>query len=82
MIRQLVQTQGNSTYNILTLLLRLALGLVILPHGAQKLLGWFGGYGYKGMMDYFVQTMRLLYVFGLLAIIAVPLGCDEIRYTA
>ncbi len=25
------------------LIQRAALGLVILPHGAQKLLGWFGG---------------------------------------
>jgi len=24
---------------------RLALGLVMFPHGAQKMLGWFGGYG-------------------------------------
>lgn len=43
---------------------------MILPHGAQKLLGWFGGYGYKGTMDYFTQTMRIPYAFGLLAIIA------------
>jgi putative oxidoreductase len=30
------------------LVLRLAVGLVIAPHGAQKLFGWFGGYGIKG----------------------------------
>ena len=28
--------------------LRVALGLTIFPHGAQKLLGWFGGNGYRG----------------------------------
>jgi putative oxidoreductase len=32
-------------------LLRLTLGLVMFPHGAQKLLGWFGGYGFAGTMD-------------------------------
>ena len=30
------------------LVLRLAVGLTIAPHGAQKLFGWFGGYGIKG----------------------------------
>jgi len=30
------------------LVLRLAVGLTIAPHGAQKLFGWFGGYGVKG----------------------------------
>ena len=30
------------------LVLRLAVGLIIAPHGAQKLFGWFGGYGIKG----------------------------------
>jgi uncharacterized membrane protein YphA (DoxX/SURF4 family) len=27
------------------LVLRLTLGLVMFPHGAQKLLGWYGGFG-------------------------------------
>lgn len=34
-----------------TLLIRLALGLVIFPHGAQKALGWFGGAGFGGSME-------------------------------
>jgi putative oxidoreductase len=29
-------------------LLRVTLALVIWPHGAQHLLGWFGGYGFAG----------------------------------
>ena len=32
---------------------RLALGLVMFPHGAQKMLGWFGGYGFTGTMGFF-----------------------------
>ncbi len=35
---------------------RAALGLVMLPHGAQKLLGWFGGYGWSGTMGYFTAN--------------------------
>jgi len=38
---------------------RLALAVVIWPHGAQKLLGWFGGYGYSGTMQAFTTTMGI-----------------------
>ncbi|WP_350287401.1 DoxX family protein [uncultured Croceitalea sp.] len=38
---------------------RLTLGLVILPHGAQKLLGLFGGYGYSATMDSLTTQMGL-----------------------
>jgi putative oxidoreductase len=33
--------------------LRLALAIVMFPHGAQHLLGWFGGYGFSGTMEFF-----------------------------
>lgn len=31
--------------DVAALIMRLALGLVMFPHGAQMVLGWFGGYG-------------------------------------
>ena len=34
-------------------LLRLTLAVVMFPHGAQKVLGSFGGYGFKGTVDFF-----------------------------
>lgn len=52
------------------LVLRLTLGLMIIPHGAQKLLGWFGGYGFAGTMGYFTDALGIPYAFGLLAILA------------
>ncbi|SDT96051.1 putative oxidoreductase [Pseudomonas pohangensis] len=30
------------------LVLRVGLGLALIPHGAQKLFGWFGGHGLQG----------------------------------
>ena len=49
--------------------LRLALGLMIFPHGAQKLLGWFGGYGFNGTMGYFTGTVGAPWLVGLLVIL-------------
>jgi len=54
--------------------LRLALGLMILPHGLQKTLGWFGGYGFKGTMGYLTGTVGAPWVFALLAILAESVG--------
>ncbi len=43
-----------STSNEVSLtLLRLVLGVVFFAHGAQKLLGWFGGYGFQGTIGFF-----------------------------
>jgi putative oxidoreductase len=38
---------------------RVLLGVVMFPHGAQKLLGWFGGYGFDGTMKFFTEVMHL-----------------------
>lgn len=46
-------------------ILRLALAVVIFPHGAQKLLGLFGGYGFKGTMAFFTDTMGIPWLLAL-----------------
>ncbi|OYQ48226.1 hypothetical protein CHU92_00815 [Flavobacterium cyanobacteriorum] len=51
------------------LVLRLFLAVVIFPHGAQKLLGWFGGFGFSGTMNYFTETVGLPWLVGLLVIV-------------
>ena len=42
---QKILTTDNA---IAPLILRVGLGLALIPHGAQKLFGWFGGYGLQG----------------------------------
>jgi putative oxidoreductase len=51
MWRQLTRTDDTVT----ALVLRLALGSVMFAHGAQKLLGWFGGRGFFGTIELFHQ---------------------------
>ena len=55
-------------------LARLTLGIVMFPHGAQKALGLFGGYGFHGTMNFFTQQMHIPAVFAVLAIAAEFLG--------
>lgn len=46
------------------------LGIVFFPHGAQKVLGWFGGYGFRATLASFTDKMHIPLIFALLAIIA------------
>ena len=60
-----------STSNDLTLtILRLVLGVVFFAHGAQKMLGWFGGYGFHGTMGFFTAKMGIPAPLAFLAICA------------
>ena len=52
------------------LIARLTLGIVMFPHGAQKALGWFGGYGFSGTMNFFTQSMHIPAPLAFLAIAA------------
>jgi putative oxidoreductase len=65
-MNKIIATNSN---NWPALIARLALGLTIFPHGAQKLLGWFGGYGLSGTMGFFTGQMHLPYIIGLLVIL-------------
>ncbi|WP_264210855.1 DoxX family protein [Leisingera thetidis] len=40
-------------------LIRVAAGLTLVPHGAQKLFGWFGGYGLNGTGQFFEEALGL-----------------------
>jgi len=70
MIRKLIATNDDAAITIL----RLVLGVVFFAHGAQKALGWFGGYGFAGTMGFFTGMMHIPAVFAFLAIAAEFLG--------
>lgn len=56
------------------LILRLTLGVVIWPHGAQKLLGWYGGFGFSGTMGFFTEQMHIPWIVAFLVVIGESLG--------
>lgn len=55
------------------LFVRLALGAVILPHGMQKALGSFGGYGFEATLGFF-QSSGMPLLLGVLVILAEFVG--------
>jgi len=52
---------------------RVILGLVMFPHGMQKLLGWWGGYGWDATLNAF-NDMSIPYPVGVLVILGESLG--------
>lgn len=65
-MRKILATNPTNTT---ALLARLALGIVVFPHGAQKLLGWFGGYGFNGTMGFLTGSAGLPSVIAFLVIL-------------
>lgn len=57
-----------------SLIVRVSLGAVMFPHGAMKLLGWFGGSGVSGTIVAFSQNFHIPPFLTLLVIAAESLG--------
>jgi putative oxidoreductase len=70
MIRKLFATDGSLSGTIL----RVALGAAMFPHGAQKLLGLFGGNGFSASLKWFELNMHIPFIFALAAILAESVG--------
>jgi putative oxidoreductase len=56
------------------LILRLLLGSVVLMHGMQKLLGWFGGFGFSKTMLFFTESVGMPWIMGFLVIMLETVG--------
>src|SRR6478672_11701115 len=65
-----LQTLLKSNDSLSSFIARVALGIVMFPHGAQKVLGWFGGYGFSGTMGFFTGQLHIPALFAFLAIAA------------
>src|SRR3954447_1020972 len=70
-MKNLLSTNSN---NWSALIARLGLSLVIFPHGAQKLFGWFGGYGFQGTMGFLTGMVKLPYPVAVLVILIESIG--------
>ncbi len=60
--------------SVALMILRIVLGVVFFVHGSQKVLGWFGGYGFKATIGAFTDKLHIPLVFALLAIAAEFIG--------
>ena len=60
----------DTSNDVALTMLRVVLGVVFFAHGAQKMLGWFGGYGFHGTMGFFTQM-------GMPAPVGVLIICTE-----
>jgi len=64
-LQRLLRTDGDATLAIL----RITLGAVMLPHAAQKMFGWFGGYGFEGTMGFLTGMVGLPWIVAALVIL-------------
>lgn len=71
MIKRFLSTDQQSWS---LLVARVTLGVVMLPHGMQKALGLFGGYGFSGTVGFFEQALGIPAAIATLVILAEFVG--------
>lgn len=70
MLRKLMATRNDLSL----LVTRLALGVVMFPHGAQKLFGWFNGPGFSNTLEGFSSHLHIPKPVAVLVILAESVG--------
>lgn len=70
MLKKILSTDSDYASTVA----RLGLAIVMFPHGAQKVLGWFGGSGFSGTMQFFTESMGLPWIVAFLVVMGEFLG--------
>ena len=64
----------KTTDSLAPTLVRVVLGIVLFAHGAQKMLGWFGGHGFSATMQHFTEGGQLPWIVAFTVILTEFLG--------
>jgi putative oxidoreductase len=72
--RTWLQSLLATNTSVAPLISRVTLAVVMFPHGAQKLLGWFGGFGFEGTMGFFTEVVGLPWLVALAVILLESIG--------
>ncbi|HEX2091351.1 MAG TPA: DoxX family protein [Longimicrobiaceae bacterium] len=70
MLKRLIHTDDD----LATFVIRVTLGLVVAAHGAQKLLGWFGGHGPAETTEMFQRAFGIPVALGWMVVLSDSLG--------
>jgi putative oxidoreductase len=70
-MRQKIFNTGSDWTGFIT---RLTVGLIMFPHGAQKVFGWFGGPGYSNEMRFLTETLHIPWLIAFTVIIVEFIG--------
>jgi putative oxidoreductase len=72
--RKNMKTRLLNNVDISLLIVRILLGSIIAAHGAQKIFGWFGGYGFDATIGFFTQTVGVPYLLAVAIILIESIG--------
>lgn len=70
MFKKIINTGNDHSL----LVLRVALGVVLMAHGLQKAFGWFSGFGWNNTINYFTGTVGIPAFLGAFVILIESLG--------
>lgn len=73
-MKQVLLKMINTKNDVSLFILRVVLGVVIFPHGAQKMFGWFGGNGWAMTIDLWNQWWGFPSIVTILVILAESIG--------
>ncbi|HTI59294.1 DoxX family protein [Mucilaginibacter sp.] len=73
-MKKIIYNMAATRDTVILSILRISLGLVMLPHGAQQLLGLFDGYGFTGSTNYYTQHMGIPMFIAVLVVLGQSIG--------